>query len=127
MATTTLKTEPQVLSATTIIGDKVINPQGENLGEIKELMIDLDLGRVAYAVLSFGGVLGMGEKLFAVPFQALQLRPDRHEFVLNVDKEKLKKAPGFDKDHWPSATDRMWGAQIHRYYGYEPYWETSRV
>ena len=127
MATTTLKTEPQVLSATTIIGDKVINPQGENLGEIKELMIDLDLGRVAYAVLSFGGVLGMGEKLFAVPFQALQLRPDRHEFVLNVDKEKLKKAPGFDKNHWPSATDRTWGTQIHRFYGYEPYWETSRV
>jgi sporulation protein YlmC with PRC-barrel domain len=127
MATTTLKTEPQVLSATTIIGDKVINPQGEHLGEIKELMIDLDLGRVAYAVLSFGGVLGMGEKLFAVPFQALQLRPDRHEFVLNVDKEKLKMAPGFDKNNWPSTADRTWGAQIHKYYGYEPYWETSRV
>ena len=127
MATTTLKTEPQVLSATTIIGDKVINPQGEHLGEIKELMIDLDLGRVAYAVLSFGGVLGMGEKLFAIPFQALQLRPDRHEFVLNVDKEKLKKAPGFDKNNWPSTADRTWGAQIHKYYGYEPYWETSRV
>ena len=127
MATTTLKTEPQVLSATTIIGDKVINPQGEHLGEIKELMIDLDLGRVAYAVLSFGGVMGLGEKLFAVPFQALQLRPDRHEFVLNVDKEKLKKAPGFDKNNWPSTADRTWGAQIHKYYGCEPYWETSRV
>jgi sporulation protein YlmC with PRC-barrel domain len=127
MATTTVTTEPQVLSATTIIGDKVVNPQGEHLGEIKELMIDLELGRVAYAVLSFGGVLGMGEKLFAVPFQALQLRPDRHEFVLNVDKEKLKKAPGFDKNNWPSTADRTWGAQIHRYYGYEPYWETSRV
>jgi sporulation protein YlmC with PRC-barrel domain len=127
MATTTMKPEPQVLSATTIIGDKVINPQGEHLGEIKELMIDLDLGRVAYAVLSFGGVMGLGEKLFAVPFQALQLRPDRHEFVLNVDKEKLKKAPGFDKNNWPSTADRTWGAQIHKYYGYEPYWETSRV
>jgi sporulation protein YlmC with PRC-barrel domain len=127
MATTTMKTEPQVLSATTIIGDKVINSQGEHLGEIKELMIDLDLGRVAYAVLSFGGVLGMGEKLFAIPFQALQLRPDRHEFVLNVDKEKLKKAPGFDKNNWPSTADRTWGMQIHRYYGYEPYWETSRL
>ena len=127
MTTTTMKTEPQVLSATTIIGDKVINPQGEHLGEIKELMIDLDLGRVAYAVLSFGGVMGLGEKLFAIPFQALQLRPDRHEFVLNVDKEKLKKAPGFDKNNWPSTADRTWGAQIHKYYGYEPYWETSRV
>jgi sporulation protein YlmC with PRC-barrel domain len=127
MATTTLKTEPQVLSATTIIGDKVINPQGEHLGEVKELMIDLELGRVAYAVLSFGGVLGMGEKLFAIPFQALQLRPDRHEFVLNVDKEKLKKAPGFDKNNWPSTADRTWGTQIHRFYGYEPYWETSRL
>jgi len=126
MPTTTTTTEPQVLSATTILGDKVVNPQGEHLGEIKELMIDLNLGRVAYAVLSFGGVLKLGEKLFAIPFQALQLRPDRHEFVLNVDKEKLKAAPGFDKNNWPTAADRTWGSQIHKFYGYEPYWETAR-
>ncbi len=64
---------PQVLSASTIIGDKVLNPAGEQLGIIKELMIDLDEGNVAYAVLSFGGFLGMGDKLFAIPWEALAL------------------------------------------------------
>lgn len=125
MVNTTTTHEPQVLSAGTMIGDKVVNPKGENLGEIKELMIDLESGRVAYAVLSFGGVLGLGDKLFAIPFQALTLRPDHHDFVLDVDKDRLKNAPGFDKNNWPKTADRKWGEDIHRYYGYEPYWSSS--
>ena len=124
MATMTTD-RPHVLSATTIIGDDVHNPQGEKLGNIKELMLDLDTGHIAYAVLSFGGFLGMGDKLFAVPFEALQLRPDRHEFVLDVPKERLKEAPGFDKDNWPSVGDRTWGLEIHEFYGYEPYWNRT--
>ncbi|HSK74966.1 MAG TPA: PRC-barrel domain-containing protein [Thermoanaerobaculia bacterium] len=125
MVNTTTRNETQVLSASTMIGDKVINRQGESLGDIKELMIDMDSGRVAYAVLSFGGVMGMGDKLFAIPFQSLQLRPDHHDFVLDIDKDRLKKAPGFDKNNWPSTADRKWGAQIHEFYGQRPYWETS--
>lgn len=121
--TKTTKDQPSVLSATTMIGDRVTNRSGENLGKIEELMIDLSRGSVAYAVLSFGGVLGMGDKLFAIPFQALKLDADHECFVLDVDKEKLKNAPGFDKDHWPSTADRTWGSQIHSYYGYRPYWE----
>ncbi|HET9212620.1 MAG TPA: PRC-barrel domain-containing protein [Thermoanaerobaculia bacterium] len=121
--TKTTKNQPSVLSATTMIGDSVTNRSGEDLGKIEELMIDLGRGSVAYAVLSFGGVLGMGDKLFAIPFQALKLDADHECFVLDVDKEKLKKAPGFDKDHWPSTADRTWGSQIHSYYGYRPYWE----
>lgn len=121
--TKTTKNQPSVLSATTMIGDSVTNRSGEDLGKIEELMIDLGRGSVAYAVLSFGGVLGMGDKLFAIPFQALKLDADHECFVLDVDKEKLKNAPGFDKDHWPSTADRTWGSQIHSYYGYRPYWE----
>lgn len=121
--TVTTKTRPDVLSAKSLVGDRVVNRTGEELGKIEELMIDLSRGNVAYAVLSFGGFLGMGDKLFAIPFQALKLDADHECFVLDVDKEKLKNAPGFDKDHWPSTADRTWGSQIHSYYGYRPYWE----
>ena len=114
----------QVLSASTIIGDKVLNPAGEQLGIIKELMIDLDEGHVAYAVLSFGGFLGMGDKLFAIPWEALALDTEDHAFILDMDKEILKNAPGFDKDHWPGTAEfeAGWLLDIYEYYGYSPYW-----
>jgi sporulation protein YlmC with PRC-barrel domain len=114
---------PSVLSASTITGDEVRNPKGEDLGSIKDLMIDLASGRVAYAVLSFGGFLGFGDKLFAVPFTALKLEPDEHKFVLDVDKQKLDRAHGFDKDNWPDMADRKWQTDVHKVYGTEPYWE----
>ncbi len=113
--------KPRVLSATTIIGDSVRNPEGDDLGKIEDLMLDLEFGRIAYAVLSFGGFLGVGNKLFAVPWDSLTIHPEEHSFVLDADKEKMKNAPGFDKDHWP-AMSRDWGAQIYDYYGYSPYW-----
>jgi len=114
---------PRIMAADTLEGDNVVNAQGEDLGEIKDIMIDVPSGRVAYAVLSFGGVLGMGDKLFAIPWHALQLDPENHCFILNVDKERLKNAPGFDKDHWPSMSDQRWATDIHAYYGSRPYWE----
>jgi sporulation protein YlmC with PRC-barrel domain len=123
MSNTHVETLPNVLSATKMIGDDVVNRAGENLGKIEELMLDLEKGRVAYAVLSFGGFLGMGEKLFAIPFEALKLDAGRHHFTLDVDKDKLKNAPGFDKAHWPKTADRAWGATIYTYYGYKPYWQ----
>jgi hypothetical protein len=83
---------------------------------------DLEHGRVAYAVLSFGGFLGVGSKLFAIPWDALTLSADEHQFILDVPKERLKKAPGFDQDNWPDVSDRAWGAEIYRYYNYRPYW-----
>jgi sporulation protein YlmC with PRC-barrel domain len=97
-----------VLSASTIIGDHVRNPEGEDLGKIEELMIDVKAGRIAYAVLSFGGILGLGDKFFAIPWETLSLRPREKEFVLNIDKEKLKEAPGFDKNDWPMTGDVEW-------------------
>lgn len=118
-----LTTQPQVLSASTINGDSVVNPQGEDLGTIKDLMIDVDSGRVAYAVLSFGGFLGMGDKLFAVPFRALQLDADNHRFALDIDKKRLEKAHGFDKNHWPDMADQSWQTAVHDVYGVSPYWD----
>ncbi len=117
---------PRVLSAKTIIGDNVRNPQGEDLGKIEELMIDLDTGRIAYAVLSFGGFLGMGDKLFAIPWSILKLSASEHKFVLDVPKEMLEKAPGFDKNNWPDTGDRRWQEQIYSYYEVVPYWSSKR-
>jgi sporulation protein YlmC with PRC-barrel domain len=115
---------PRVLSATTIIGDKVVNTAGEQLGSITELMIDLDDGLIAYAVLSFGGILGMGNKLFAIPWEALTIDTESHNVILDVDKEVLENAPGFDKDNWPDNAkyEAGWLLGVYEYYGYSPYW-----
>lgn len=117
-----MKTTTRVLSASSLIGDSVRNDQGESLGKIEEIMLDLPSGRIAYAVLSFGGVLGMGDKLFAIPWPALELDTAKREFILNVDKETLKRAEGFDKDHWPDFTDAELGGRLHEHYEIRPYW-----
>ena len=124
------KTDPEkrfrrVMSASSLAGDGVRNAAGEDLGKVKEIMIDLRSGRVAYAVLSFGGFLGAGDKLFAIPWNALTLDEDRKEFVLDVDKDTLKNAPGFDKDNWPDMADEAWGGRISSYYGVRPYWDEA--
>ena len=115
---------PRVLSATKLMGNKVVNTAGEQLGIVKELMIDLDDGLVAYAVLSFGGFLGLGDKLFAIPWEALTFNSDNQTFILDVDKEVLEDAPGFDKDHWPDNAkyEAGWLLGVYEYYGYSPYW-----
>jgi sporulation protein YlmC with PRC-barrel domain len=112
-----------VVSASKIIGEAVINRQKEELGKIHELVIDAKDGRLAYAVLSFGGFMGMGNKFFALPWKAFEFAATENKLILNVDKEKLKAAPGFDKDgKWPDFADRTWGGSIYKYYGYDPYW-----
>lgn len=113
-------TGPHLMGANTLIGNDVYNHNDEDLGEIKEIMLGMNSGKVAYAVLSFGGILGMGEKLFAVPWAALMLDTKNKRFVLNVDKDTLKNAPGFDKDNWPNMADASWTKRIHSYYGIEP-------
>lgn len=113
---------PNVLSAGSITGDKVVNAQGDELGKIEEIMLDADDNRIAYAVLSFGGFLGIGDKLFAVPWGALKLDADNKRFVLDASKERLERAPGFDKDAWPDMADRSFGNDVYKYYGTPVYW-----
>ena len=117
-----MKPDRRVLSASTLCKDAVKNAVGEKLGDIKDIMIDLEKGRVAYAVLSFGGFLGLGDKLFAVPWSALRLNAEDHSFLLDVDKETLEKAPGFYKDDWPDFADPTWGASVYKHYKVAPYW-----
>lgn len=118
---------PEIMSASSLEGDDVVNSEGENLGEIKEIMIDVQSGRVAYAVLSTGGLLGIGDKLHAIPWGALKLDVARECFILDVDKDRLEAAPGFDKDHWPSMADTTWADEVHAFYGTQRYWQTTRM
>ncbi|PRC91737.1 PRC-barrel domain-containing protein [Solimicrobium silvestre] len=110
------------IKASSIIGTDVVDPKNESLGDIKEIVIDPSSGRVAYAVVSFGGFLGMGEKLFAIPFGSFKYQFDGNNYVLDVPKDVLKAAPGFDADHWPSMADEQWNRDVHAYYDRPPFW-----
>jgi sporulation protein YlmC with PRC-barrel domain len=112
-----------VLSASTVVGDRVRNPAGEDLGKIEEIMLDVPGGRIAYAVLSFGGFLGIGDKLFAVPWRALQIDTGEHEFILEIDRKMLETAPGFEKHQWPDMADPEFSGPVHKFYKQAPYWE----
>jgi len=107
----------RVLSACSLSSDDVYNPKGEKLGSIKELMLDIESGQIRYAVLSFGGFLSLGEKLFAVPWSALTVDTVNKRIVMDADEERLKNAPGFDSDHWPNMADSTWEKSVHAYYG----------
>lgn len=114
---------PVNLSASSINGTGVVNAHGDNLGDIKDIMIDLNSGQISYVVLSFGGFLGMGDKYFAIPWEAFKIDTVNKEFVLSVPKEKLENAPGFDKDVWPTNADHKYLNSVYEHYGYTPHWK----
>jgi sporulation protein YlmC with PRC-barrel domain len=104
--------QPKVLTASTLKDDKVTNAKGEDLGKVEDIMLDLETGRVAYVVLSFGRVNWMpNNKLFAVPWGSFSISFHDKKFILNVSKETLESAPGFDRDKWPEAPDFGWLAK----------------
>jgi sporulation protein YlmC with PRC-barrel domain len=105
-----------------IIGSKVINVKGETLGKIEDLVVDIDTGRIVYAILESGGFLSIGDKLFPVPWDSLAALPSEGIFFLNQSKEEMEKAPAFDKDNLPNMADMHWGEGIFKHYrvpGYE--------
>lgn len=116
-----LGTQP-VLSALTLTSDKVVNSYGEDLGRIEDFMLDLENGRIRYAVLSFGGFLGIGDKLFAIPPEKLRVDTENQQLVLEIDRARLENAPGFDKDHWPDTTKPDWQVEVYEFYDATPYW-----
>jgi len=127
VSTTFLRTTGGIMDSAKIVGCKVENPKGENLGKIENLMLDLSEGRILYAVLSFGGFLGMGDKLFPVPVDALAFRTNEkgnlERCIVDIDKETLKNAPGYEKDKLPSTADRTFATKVYTHYGSTPYWE----
>jgi len=106
----------QIVNANNVIGVDVKNQQNENLGEVEAVMLDKETGQVAYVVLSYGGFLGMGDKLFALPWSVFSYDVSEDCFKIPLDKEKLKNSPGFDKDHWPDMSSATWRSSINTYY-----------
>ncbi|OLL27612.1 photosystem reaction center subunit H [Burkholderia sp. SRS-W-2-2016] len=117
---------PDVMAAATLDGTQVISSDGEDVGKISDIMLDVRSGRVAYAVLSEGGFLGMGTNLHAIPWNALTLDTDAKCFRVSIEAQRIKDDPGFDKDQWPSMTDSTWGTTVHQYYNRDPYWTPAR-
>jgi sporulation protein YlmC with PRC-barrel domain len=105
-----------IVKASEVTGVKVKNLSGDDIGEINELVIDKVKGKVNYLVLDFGGVLGFGNKFFAVPWHLVSYDTNEDCFRLNVDKDRLKNAPGFDKDHWPNFAANEYTRSIDSYY-----------
>lgn len=124
--TTFLRSKGGVMDSAEIVGCKVENSTGENLGKIESLMIDASEGRVLYAVLSFGGFLGIGDKLFPVPLDQVQFRVDEDgkvkRCIMDIDKEMLKNAPGYEKDSLPNHADRTFATRVYSHYGSTPWW-----
>lgn len=111
-----------VLSASSLEGDKIKNSAGDDLGKLEDLMLDTRSGRIAYGVVSFGGFLGIGDKLFAVPWSAFQVDTSEECLRLEIDKDRLEQAEGFDKDNWPDFANQAWGTKIHDFYNQPVYW-----
>jgi sporulation protein YlmC with PRC-barrel domain len=107
---------PELMGAGTLIGDHVHNPANVHLGVVKEVMLDMRTGKIAYAVLSSGGVFSIGEKLFAVPWSALKLDTLNKRLTLDVEKERFDNAPGFASDDWPDMADKSWADSVHAHY-----------
>jgi sporulation protein YlmC with PRC-barrel domain len=103
--------------ASALVNARVRNSAGENLGKIEDVAIDPLTGNVEHAILSFGGVLGMGKKLFPIPLSSLSISPSRDYVLFDVDKESLQHAPGFDRDAWPDMSDPTWRQRVDDYYG----------
>lgn len=99
-------TPVRVLTASSIIGESVENVNGDDLGAVKDVMLNIQDGTIEYVILQSGGFLGIGEKLFAIPFRELHLNADKKCFVLDRTKEYIKNSPGFDLGHWPETNSR---------------------
>lgn len=116
VATDDKQTGATLLSGATITGDDVCNMKDENLGKIQDIMIDVEEGEIRYVVLATGGFMGMGDRLFAIPWKALQHDTANRRFLLDVEVDRLKKAPGFDKDQWPDMADPTWNSTVETFY-----------
>lgn len=115
----------RIMKASELLGRPVHNDRGENIGEIKDLAVDEQTGRIVYAVLSFGGFVGVGDKYFAIPPALLQTPASGSYSTLRVDKEQLKNAQGFDKSNWPNMADQTFATSVYSYYGQTPYWSND--
>jgi sporulation protein YlmC with PRC-barrel domain len=116
---------PRLLSASALKGSRVGNFAGEDLGKVDDLIVDTDKGCFGYVIVSQGGFLGIGDKLIAVPWELVTVRPADHEFLLDIEKQMLLDAPSFERNHWPDMSDGAWAAMIHSHFAQKPYWNSE--
>src|ERR1700730_17714275 len=117
---------PDIMAAAPLDGNKVMSSDGEHVGKISEIMLDVRGGRIAYAVLSEGGFLGMGTNLHAIPWSALTLDTNAKCFVVGIAEQRLKDDPGFDNDNGPTMANQKWEAATYSYYNRRPYWSATQ-
>jgi hypothetical protein len=119
MATATVHPNHQLISSEDVEGTSVYSPAREQIGEIDHLMIDKVSGKVTYAVMSFGGFLGLGHNHYPVPWGALKYDTGVDGYVTNITEAQLRDAPAFSDDSWD---DRNWEKSVYTHYNVPPYW-----
>ena len=111
-----------IIAATKVEGTPVFNMKNEKLGTIEDIMIDKRSGKVAYAVMSFGGFLGMGESHHPLPWPMLRYDPSIGAYFVNLDRKALEGAPYYGAGERIDWADERWGRKVHDYYGVAPFW-----
>lgn len=117
-----VKETSRLISADKVEGTSVYNPSGDKLGAIDNVMIDKQTGKVAYAMMSFGGFLGLGEKYHPLPWSMLKFDTSKGGYLVNLDKRTLEGAPMYGQNDTINWEDEAWGKKVHDYYGVPPYW-----
>lgn len=115
-------TSNPLIAGARVAGTSVYNSAGDNLGEIYDVMLDKQSGKVAYAIMSFGGFLGLGEKYHPIPWSVLDYDTGRGGYVVPLTKDKLEAAPMYNSEGEPDWDDKAYGKRVHDYYGTMPYW-----
>jgi hypothetical protein len=115
----------RLISSEQVEGTTVENPEGESLGVVRDIMIDKISGQVAYAVLKYGSFLGMGGKLFALPWDQLKFDAQRGSYVVDIPEDRLRNAPSFEETTEPNWSDPAWNRGLIDYYGSSAPWFTS--
>jgi sporulation protein YlmC with PRC-barrel domain len=116
---------PRLLAAGALKGSRVGNFAGQDLGKVDDLVIDVNTGRPGYVIVAMGGFLGIGDKLFAVPWELFTVRASDHEFLLDIEKQMLLDAPSFERSKWPDMSDAKWTAELHSHFAQKPYWNSD--
>lgn len=114
--------DTNLIPFTHLVEFEVRNYDGEELGRIEDVVLDAESGRIVYAVVSMSGLLGLGDRLFAVPWEALDWQPDDEVFNLNIERDKLLNVPAYSPEDIPAMTDSVWLDDLYEFYGIEPYW-----
>jgi sporulation protein YlmC with PRC-barrel domain len=118
---------PHLVSTKQLDAYSVVNTAGEGLGQVQDFMLDMATGQVVYAIVSFAGTLGLTDKWFAIPWEAMTWSPETRHLVLNVSKEMLRQAPGLDKRHWQEQLNMKWLGQSSEYFGFPATWYNQEV